>query len=132
MQKNVTVIGLVAILISLSSCSNMPTPAVQISGADQTDTKHDEEECKKLLAALSALSNRESNLVAEQGEQIGSSILENIPIAGDEYGRAGAVLSALSIFLNIFQVNNDELGFVRREKAAVSKSIALKECKAAS
>lgn len=94
----------------------MPTPVAQISGAYQSGIKYDEYACKSLLIEMDELSRRESELVIAQNKRIDTSVLQAV-LWG--FGQGDGMEAS-------------ELARVRGEKAAVSKSIALKECKAAS
>ncbi len=99
-------------LLGIAGCTNMPTPAAQITGTYVSPLRYQGAECKDLVSELSSLSRRENQLVAAQGQRVKTSETQAFWYG---YGQGDGVEAS-------------ELANVRGEREAVLSAIDKKGC----
>jgi len=113
MCKKVTLrLVIVASVMALAACMNMPTEPSQITGAYVSPTKYASYDCPTLATELGALSRRENALVTAQGQRIKSSQVQAFMIGA---GSGDGIEAA-------------ELANVRGEREAVRSAMERKAC----
>ena len=98
--------------IILSACTNMPTPASQITGAYTSGLHYENYSCKKLAAEIESLARRENQLVIAQEQRIKTSQTQAFWFG---YGQGDGIEAS-------------ELANVKGEKEAVRKAMDSKGC----
>lgn len=110
MKKTLTLS--IPLVVSLTACTNMPTPPSQITPAYQSGLKYEQFSCNKLAVESDALARRENQLVSAQNQRIKTSETQAFWLG---YGTGDGIEAA-------------ELASVRGESAAVRKAMENKRC----
>lgn len=113
MKTSVSIlVGVFGLVMLLTGCMNMPTPASQITGSYTSDLKYENFNCKELSIELNSLARRENQLV----------------VAQEQRGKTSQMQAFWWGFGQGDGIEASELANVRGEKEAVRIAIAKKEC----
>jgi hypothetical protein len=99
-------------LLSLSGCTNAPTPSSQIAASRGSGLKYDDYTCAGLSVELESLVRRELALIKAQEQRINSSKVQTFVLGIGQGDGAEA----------------SELANVRGDQDAVQKVMAAKKC----
>jgi hypothetical protein len=109
----VKTLPLLAGMLALSGCFNMPTETAQIAGVRSSGLKYEQLSCRKLRAEMDALSRRENQLAQAQEQRIKSSQMQAFWFG---FGQGDGIEAS-------------ELASVRGDKEAVQTALDGKKCK---
>lgn len=113
-MKLIKCAAVVAAMLSLAGCLNMPTPPVQITGTRVSTLNYEQFDCDRLLIEQDALARREAQLVAAQDQRVRTSQMQAFWWG---FGQGDGMEAT-------------ELAQVRGERDAVRNTIATKQCTA--
>ena len=105
-------VPLLASMLMLQACFNLPTHSSQISGAYVNSLKYEQFGCDRLTAEADSLSRRESQLVIAQEQRLKSSKLQAFWLG---FGQGDGIEAS-------------ELSNVRGEREAVKKAMDVNNC----
>lgn len=103
---------ILASVLALSGCMNMPTPTAQITGSYASGLKYEDYSCSKLAAEVSSIARRENQLVLAQEQRIKTSQMQAFWWG---YGQGDGIEAS-------------ELANVRGEKETIRSAMESKNC----
>lgn len=112
MKKELKLVLLALILLTILGCANMPTPPSQITGAYISGLRYEDFDCRKLAVEFDSLSRRENQLVIAQEQRIKTSQVQAFWWG---FGLGDGIEAS-------------ELANVKGEKEAVRKAMETKGC----
>jgi len=113
MKKLILTICLIASMIVVSGCMNMPTPVSQITGIEVSTLQYEAFDCDRLALEDDFLAKRESQLVVAQTQRIKTSRMQAFWWG---FGQGDGMEAS-------------ELANVRGQRMAIHKVMRIKNCK---